>query len=282
MTKSLPNVQKKVYPCEFCGKEFAQNAGRCRHQKHRCPLRTGHSTKNADTVDDNTVAIDFSKQTVALMKDSVGINQLAKAVAKEIIKSGSMNIQTQNIQNQNNIQNQTNNVTIYVNEKVDFIEILTQKFGGDEAKAISYLKEKISRNLVGDIELFCDIYLVGKKKEDWPLIMTDKKNKIFLLKNRKTGSFITDTGGHLIYQKFKDNYMDALLKISNLELNKVLGKNVESPDYEEHRDYLLDVFDLRCMQDKLYGLTKLDPKTFINKLSTRIKELEDENKLNIF
>ena len=165
-----------------------------RHKKYRCK-------SNPNRVQESD---DLWNQNISAIEDTAMFNKLVKAVVKEI--QGSMDVNIQNIQNQNiqNIQNQTNNnVTIYVNEKVDFLEILTAKFGGDEQKAISYLKEKISRSIEGDIELFCDIYFVGRKKENWPLIMADKKNKVFLIKNRESGGFITDAGGRLIHRNFK-------------------------------------------------------------------------------
>ena len=272
-----PTISKvdKKYKCEFCDRVFNDNSNRHKHQKYRCPNRDKHTTLSEDRdINKEVINTEKDKMISIIKEQSEQINEL-KNMVKEVMKNGLQ--QQVQIQNQTNIQNQNN--IIYINDKVDFIEVLTKRFGGDEDKAIRYIKEKISRNLQGDIELFCDIYLVGNK-EDWPFIMTDEKNKIFLIKDREGGKYITDTGGYQIFQNFKSNYTDTLLRLTSREINKVTKHNTEAPDFEFKRDYLLDTFDLGCVQNKMYGLSKSDPQPFIKKLSVRIKQIEEGGKFS--
>ena len=192
------------------------------------------------------------------------INELTRIVKNNIIK-GNNPITTVNIEHQN-IQN---NITIYVTEKIDFVQALQDRYGWTEARAIRHIKERISQDNNGDVDLFCDIYLVGKK-EDWPIICQDEKKAIFLIKD-SNNNLIRDPGGFQLHQNFKKNYTDTLLRLTNRELNKVIDHKVGTPDFEVLRDDLMDNFDLQMVQTKTFSLCKMGPDQFVKSLMIRVR-----------
>lgn len=203
------------------------------------------------------------------------ISKLTQLVEDKMVEDKTIvnNINNNNI---NNI-NSNNNITIYITDKVDFLQLFTERFG-DENKAINYFKEKISKDIEGDLDVFCDVYLQGPSK-NWSLICQDPSTDTFLIKD-SDNNIIKDPGGAKLYKNFKNNYADTLLKLSSKEINNVVNDNLDiknTNDFEKQRDYLLDDFDLSMMQNKVFSLFRASHLSFAKKLKIRIKTLTTNN-----
>lgn len=288
---SVVKNQQKVYVCNFCDQSFTHRSNKYRHQKFRChnnpdaiTEKTEQKISTIEQGEDMNINLselkgdDIKSVLGSILKSTIEnqnqkIEEMMNEKLTELIEK-KFTGQRINIENQNNINN---NITIYINEKVDFVQALQDIYGWDEAKAINHIKERISQNNEGDIHLFCDIYLVGKK-ENWPIVCKDKKNGYFLIKDRKKNALISDPGGVEIFKNFKRNYTDTLLRLSEREIKKVTSQKTETPDYEVKRDYLLDEFDLGLMQNKMFSLCNYDHKVFIKKLSNHIDNHEKKEK----
>lgn len=271
------NINRRDFQCEDCGKVFAHKSSKSRHQKSRCPQKsyTNHNISttsyiNTNNNNNNNDDDNFEQSLVAsksygeellqiIQKQNKQIQHLTQIVEEKVTKDSNVTIE-----NQHNIQN---NISIFITDKVDFVTILTERFG-EEAKAIQYLKEKIYQSVDGDISLFSDIYLNGPV-ESWPFICQDPKNAHFLIKDQNN-KMIDDPGGVKLHKNFKKNYTDTLLRLSSQELNNVIDCKVGTVYFESKRDNLLDNFDLRSVQNKVYNLCKDDHKPFIKKLLVKI------------
>lgn len=254
----MSSVNKK-YKCNYCDKKFAHTSSKYRHQRLRCKSKQP-VINNVKTVDNNSDKIDKIMDKLEKLEDKIYVND-----------STSTNI--------TNIQN--NNITIYVTDKVDFLKILTERrFLGDETKAINYFKDKIAKNLEGDLDVFCDIYLQGPSDE-WSVMCQDPNSNTFLIKDNEN-NIIQDPGGIKLYKNFKTNYTNTLLKLSSKEINNVVDTNVNSTDFQNRMDYLLDDFDLSMMQNKVFYLLKSEHITFMKKLKLRMNYLGAKSNIHNF
>ena len=66
---------------------------------------------------------------------------------------------------------------VFVTEPVDFVDILTVRFGGRQ-KAIDFVRSKVNKKMEGDIDMFCEIYLHGDP-DTWSIACLDKKNHVY-------------------------------------------------------------------------------------------------------
>ena len=248
-----------TYTCDYCSRTFTDRSNKFRHQKYRCTAAVSYTAPQPAAPQPASKSQPVKTATPNLNNDIMSI--LSKQ--NEKIDELRQHLKEQKPQQiiHNNI---LNNITIYVTEKVDFIKILTERFG-DETKAINHIKERMHQKLDGDVDLFCDIYLNGPK-ETWSLCCPDKKGNLFQLLD-VNNNIIDDPGGVKLHKNFRTNYQDTLLRISNKELEKVVNYKVGSDDFETRRDYLLDEFDLKSIQDKIYDLCQVGHIPFIKKLS---------------
>lgn len=244
----------KVYTCDYCAKNFTNKSNKYRHQNYRCEKNLEIESKK--NIDPTLISI--------IQQQNEKIDKLTQIVEDKT--------PVQNITNNNQITTTNNNhITIYLTEKVDFIKILTERFG-DEQKAINFIKEKIAQKVDGDVDLFCEIYLKGPK-ETWSCICQDKKNSLFQLKDAND-NIINDPGGVKLHKNFKRNYTDTLLKLSSRELGKVVDYKVGSEEFEKLRDHLMDDFDLGSLQNKVYNMCQETHQPFVKRLVVRIDNIE--------
>lgn len=168
-------------------------------------------------------------------------------------------------------------IQIYVTDSIDFVEVLTKRFGSRK-KAIDHIRSKIHRNIEGDVELFCEIYLNGTP-DTWPISCPDQKNKVFRIAQPDSKT-INDPGGVEIHKRFRNIYANTLLRLSNSAIHETLSKIPGTPEYEESRDNLLDSYELGKIQEKAHDLCKAPTDPFIKKLAVKFKSLERSHELS--
>jgi len=241
---------EKKYSCDICGNRFSQKKSVYRHQRTSC------SGKEKQY---NVSSKQISKLFNLIEKQQNQIESLTDMVKHKTIEYNTTTNNT--FINNNNI--------VYITDKLDYLDILEQRFG-DREKSVEFIKNKLHNKLQGEVDVFSEIHLQGPPNT-WPIRCPDKSKKQFYLV-QPDNSMIPDPGGVTIHKSFYRNLQTAVLKLINQELSKVVDKGVGSEQYELLRDNLLDEFDLHAFQSRALEMSNEKPGLFVKQLMDQLGE----------
>lgn len=283
--KRLSNITKSIdFVCILCQRSFSTLQNMQRHRDHTCknnPYRTPRpdSKKALDIL--NAVQQDVSAKTdkiadilkIVLERQNSIENMMSQSMIQiqGLIAENEKKIsQLSYVSSNMSLPFDIKKIHVFITNDIDFTDILTKRLGNRE-KAINIIRSNLNKKVLGDVDLFCEIYLQGNPNT-WSIRCLNKGQNIYQLiyPNNKIEN---DSNGNLIYKYFQKNYSNTLLRLNNSMIYKVVNTEPGSIEHTKNVNELY--YDLKSFQDKAYEIYNTAPTQFIKMLSSAITTLEE-------
>lgn len=186
-----------MHACQFCGVTFKHISSKSRHENHTCKVR--------------------NKQ---LVEKKIRESVISEMPSNTLVKQD-------NVALNHELNNNLSKVKInYVLPRQNYWEMLKEKKG--TPGALRFLHRCADLKLGGDVLMFEELFLPQDNKESWPVARKEGSKRELILKE-PDGSVIDECAARVIYDRFADNYKDALLQGSN----QILSLLIETEEFEQ-------------------------------------------------
>jgi len=138
-----------------------------------------------------------------------------------------------------NIQNIQINNLFYITEKDDYFGRLKKLFKTQE-EILTFVKSCALSKRSGDIRFFTKIHLPQGENDRWAISIKD--NKILLAEPNGTEMF---DKGTIIYDRFRSNYQNTLIKSCNLAIRPVCEQEISDDERECRINYVINDVNYR-------------------------------------